>query len=127
MSGGSFVTVAYENGAGVFHPIRVQPETLTLSLNSVVNSAPANTPGANLPSAKVSSSKRAIGINARTVRVRTSETAPPIGYKPGSIIALPVLQAATFAAYSKGQTGSYSLNGTAYDVTFVGKTPESIV
>ena len=42
------------------------------------------------------------------------------------IIALPVLQPSIFNGYAKGQTGTYTLNTTDYDVIVVGKTPETI-
>ena len=126
MSAGSPINTVYESGSGLFFPIRVQPETLSLTLNSVANTAPANTPGAGLPSAKGSGGRRSIGVNARLVRFRFTDTSPT-GYKPGGTISLPVLQAAVYAAYGKSQTGTYTLNGTAYTVEYVGKTPETVV
>lgn len=127
MSAGSPVTVGYENGAGVIHPIRIQPETLSVTLNSIANAAPTTAIASNVPSAKVSGGRRSIGINARLVRIRITAATPPPGYKVGSPIALPVLTQTAFAAYGKGQTGTYTLNGTSYDIEFAGKTPETIV
>lgn len=126
MSAGSPINTVYESNASLIFPITIQPETETLTLNSVANAAPASTPGAGLPSAKVSGGRRAIGVNARLVRVRFTTTTPD-GYKMGGIITLPVLQPSVFNGYGKGQTGTYTLNATAYDVEFVGKTPETVV
>lgn len=126
MSAGPRTNTVYESGGGLFFPISIQPETLTLTLNSVVNAAPANPAGAGLPSATVSRGRRANGVNARLVRIKFTGT-PPAGYKADSPIALPVLQAAAYAAYGKGQTGTYNLNGTDFAVEFVGKTPETVI
>lgn len=127
MSSGGFITSVYETGTGAFHPIRIQPETLTLTLNGQANAAPANPAGAGLPSAVVSKGRRSLGINARLVRIRTPNTGGDPNYVPLGVISLPVLQAAVFAAYSKGQTGTYEINGNSVAVQFVGKTPETIL
>ena len=126
MSAGPRENVSYEAGSGLFFPISIQPETQSLTLNGVANAAPANPVGAGLPSATVSRGRRANGVNARLVRIKFDGTPPP-GYKEDSPIALPVLQASTYAAYGKSQTGTYTLNGTAYNVVYAGKTPETVV
>ena len=126
MSAGDFSSSIYESNTGDFYPIRIQPETLTLTLNSVANAAGAGPLGTNIPSAKVSGGRTSFGVNARLVRVRFTSTIPD-GYSGGKdTISLPVLTPAAFTAYDKGQTGTYTLGGTAYDVAFVGKTPEAI-
>lgn len=127
MSSGGFSTSVYESNSGLFFPIRIQPETLTLTLNSQANAAPANTPGAGLPSAVISRGRRSFGVNARLVRVRTPATGGDPNYVPLGIISLPVLQASVYAAYGKGQTGTYEINGSSIAVQFVGKTPETIL
>lgn len=126
MSAGQTLSTVYESDTGLFFPIRIQPETETLTLNTVANAAPANSPGSGLPSASVSRGRRSNGVNCRLVRFRFTGTVPP-GYLEGGVIALPVLQAATYASYGKSQTGTYTLNGTPYSVAFVGKTPETVV
>lgn len=126
MSSGPFTPSVYESNNGLFFPIRIQPETLTLTLNTVANAAPANSPGVGLPSAVVSKGRRAFGLNARLVRIRTPATGGDANYVPRGIIALPVLQASVFAGYGKNQTGTYEINGTAIPVQFVGKTPETL-
>lgn len=127
MSAGQLVNVSYESNDGLFFPIAIQPETETLTLNAVANAAPANPVGAGLPSAQVGAGRRAKGVNTRLVRIRFSGATQPPGYKTDGVTTLPVLQAATFQSYGKNQTGTYTLNGTAYDVAYVGKTPESVV
>lgn len=125
MSAGSTILSVYDSDGGNSFNIRVQPETLTLTLATVANAAGTGTPAAGLPSAKVSGGRRSIGVNARLIRVRFTGTLPP-GYKMDGIIALPVLQQSVFNGYAKGQTGTYTLNTTNYDVIAVGKTPETI-
>lgn len=125
MSAGSTILSVYDSDGGNSFNIRIQPETLTLTLATVANAAGSGTPAAGLPSAKVSGGRRSIGVNARLIRIRFTGTLPP-GYKMDGIIALPVLQQSVFNGYAKGQTGTYTLNTTDYDVVAVGKTPETI-
>jgi len=125
MSAGPFETVAYSTDTGAIYPIKIQPETMTLSIDGTANAAPAGPIQGNLPSAQVSKGRRAHGINARLVRFRFTGAVPP-GYKPDGVISLPVLSQATYAGWGKGQTGTYSIQGTDYAIAFVGKTPEKI-
>lgn len=127
MSAGAFLVTGYEASTGTIFPISIQPETLTLTLNTIANAAPTTAPAAGLPSAQVSKGRRTIGVNTRLVRFKITDANPPAGYKADGILTLPVLTQVAFAAYGKGQTGTYTLNGTAYAVAFVGKTPETIV
>jgi hypothetical protein len=121
MSSGAFTDSFYEsNELGSVHPIRVQPETLALTLGGQANTAPSGT-GAIGPSAQVSRGKRSIGINARTVTVRL--TAALANYATGATITLPWLDPATFADITaKVTTGTYL--STACKV--VGKSPETV-
>lgn len=126
MSAGQFQNTIYNTNSGVAYAITVQPETLTLTLNAVANAAGSGTPLVDTPSVSVSGSRRRNGINSRLVRFRFTGTLPP-GYAMNGTLTLPVLTPAAFNAYSKGQTGTYTLEGTDYDVAFVGKTAEAIV
>lgn len=121
MSAGAFVRSAYETDSGAVAAIRVQPETLTLTLGGSANAAAGG--AVTLPgSARVSGGSRSVGINARKVRISFGD-APPAGYKANSTIALPWLVAATFNALpASGSTGTYL--GSA--VTLVGKSPERV-
>lgn len=121
MSSGAFDDSFYSsNTTGNVHPIRIQPETISLTLGGVANAAPAGT-GAVLPSAQVSQGARSFGINARKVSIRL--TAALTGYQSGSVIRVPWLSDTTFDALTpKVTTGTYL--GTACIV--VGKSPEKV-
>lgn len=126
MSAGAFTTNAvYEDNFGNFYPITVQPETIAVTINGQANAEGAGPLPDNRPSVSVSKGRRANGVNARLVRFRFTGTLPP-GYLMNGIISLPVLTPTAYNAYSKGQTGTYTLNGTGYDVAVVGRTPETI-
>jgi len=121
MSAGAFVDSFYSsNELGTTHPIRVQPETIALTLGGQANTAPSGV-GAIGPSAQVSKGKRAIGINARTVTIELTEALA--GYQVGSTIRLPWLDDATFAALTpKVTVGTY----LATECKLVGKSPETV-
>lgn len=126
MSAGAFIKNAiYQDNFGNLYPIRVQPETLALTINGVANAQAAGPLPPNLPSVSVSRGRQSNGVNAKLVRIAFTTVTPP-GYLANGTIALPVLTNAAFAAYSPGQTGMYTLNGTAYDVEVVGRTTETI-
>ena len=126
MSAGAFTSGIYVTDAGTPVNITVQPETKSLTLNAVANADGTGPIQAGLPSAKVSGSQRSIGINARKVRVRFTGAVPTGYLGTTGILTLPVLTKTTWDSYAKQQTGTYTLEGTAYDIEFVGKTPESI-
>jgi hypothetical protein len=107
MSQGAFIIVNYEsNKLGTIHPIRIQPETQTLTIGSTSNTAPAGT--AVLPSAQVSQGKRKKGLNARSVTFKFAPGDAPTGYKEESPITLPWLQDnVAFNGAFAGQTGTY--------------------
>ena len=121
MSQGSFQIVNYgSNKLNTVHPIRIQPETLTLTIGGTTNSAPVGT--AILPSAQVSQGKRKKGLNARTVTFKFAPGSEPTGYKPESPITLPWLQNNdTFNGAFAGQTGSYQ----GEDIVVVGTANET--
>lgn len=126
MSAGNFVKGAiYQDDFGNLYPIRVQPETLTLTIGGVANDQAAGPLPPNLPSVSVSRGRQANGVNARLVRIEFTTITPP-GYASSGTITLPVLTSTAFAAYSKDAVGTYTLNGTAYDVRSGGRTPEKI-
>lgn len=124
MSAGELSKTTYEDGKGIFHPVRVQPETFTLTLNGVANDAPTGPATVNIPGLKLSKGKREAGVVARRVRFKITDPNPPADYQVNSILSLPVLTPNAFAAYDKNQVGTYTLNGTPYSVAYVGKTPE---
>lgn len=120
MSSGPFVKNArYELDNGDIAPIRVQPETLALTINGVANASSADAV-TTASSAVVSRGKRAKGINARTVTVVFDSA--PTGYKQDSPIRLPWLVPDAFVNIKSGDAGNYL--GSA--VTVVGKSPEYV-
>ena len=121
MSQGSFQIVNYgSNKLSTVHPIRIQPETLTLTIGGITNSAPVGS--AVLPSAQVSQGKRKKGLNARTVTFKFAPGSELTGYKPESPITLPWLQNnAAFNGAFAGQTGSYQ----GADIVVVGTANET--
>lgn len=124
MSQGQFQYSKYETDEGDdIHPIRIQPETLTLQVNGATNTAPAGDKTSQI-SANATGSLRQNGLNARRVRIRFGDD-PPQGYKPNSIITLPVLRKAaydTMIEKGRGEAGTYQ--GAA--VTLVGWSGEAI-
>lgn len=99
MSAGAFVNVRYVASYGdgdQIHPIRVQPETLAATADSVENGASPLALTSPI-SANVSQSTRSLGLHARIVYARLSGT-PPTGYATGSRIRIPALSEAFFNA-----------------------------
>lgn len=126
MSAGSFVLVSYRANYDVsqYHPIRVQPETLALSITTdngaEVNSALPDATTSPI-SAAVSGGARRLGLNARKVTIKFSGD-PPTGYEPNSAISLPWLDPVTFFSVRKAQVGTY-LNA---EIVVVSTTPERV-
>lgn len=120
MSAGQFLDAFYETNSGEICAIRTQPETAALVLNAVTNTIPAG-PATQLASAQVGKGRRAIGVNARLVRVRFTGAVPD-GYQANGIIALPWFQPDSFEALPNKATGTY----LGVSVVLAGKTPETI-
>ena len=126
MSAGEFTKSRYaaSYGAGTaIHPIRVQPETISLTINSVPNDPPA---GAitNPISALVSRGKRAKGLIARTVTLRAPFTGQPTDYVPGGLTTIPCLNVDIYnaAVAADDDTDVSYLGNTGYRVA--GFSPE---
>ena len=121
MSSGAFVNSIYQMDAGTFASIRVQPETLQLSVGGS-----ANAPGAgpvDFPlRAKGSKTVREYGLGARGVTIKFPVGGAPTGYKDDSPITLPVLTQAVYNAAVPGAVIQY-LGSTA---ELVGRTPERL-
>lgn len=120
MSAGSYLRSRYTSDDGEVHPIRVQPETVALTIDGTANTAPTGSITSPI-SARVSGSRRGIGLKSRMVTVVFS-AAPPTGYKADSPIALPWLEQSTFSGISRGDTGTYL--GQAVEV--LSKSPEQV-
>jgi hypothetical protein len=123
MSAGAFTRTFYEmsaeNGSFVV-PCRVQDTTLAASFGGTANSAPSGP--ADFPaSATISQGKRSAGVNMRTATIAWTGS-PPAGYKAGSTISIPVLKPTTFAAWTKGTTGTY----LGANAVIAGKSGETV-
>lgn len=122
MSAGDFTDTFYEldtgNGAGIVRA-RVQPETLAATIAATAN-AGATGPATVPITARMNGGRRTFGVNARTVTLRFTGAAPT-DYS-GDDVTIPVLQEATYAAWTKGATGTYL--GVAVEV--VGRKPEYV-
>lgn len=119
MSIGQFTVSRYQNDDGGVHGIRIQPETLTLTLGSSVNTPVADAIN-EISRAKVSGSRRAYGVHARTVTIKL--TAAGASGAVGSVLRLPWLTIGSFSGIKNDATGTY--NGSACIV--VGKSAEKI-
>lgn len=120
MSAGTFARTKYQANNGDIYPIRLQPETLELTIGGTANSAPAGATTERLL-ASVSKGNREYGVKPRRVGVKFS-AAPPVGYKPDQIYYIPILGSAFYGTIAVGATGIYL--GVAVDV--VSLLPELI-
>lgn len=122
MSAGPFTETFYTDDYDNVRPIRVQPETLTLSIGGQANSAPTGPATAGAGYVRVSGGKRTYGITPRKVSIRFTGT-PPAGYAANQTYRIPVLIPGHWKAYTdpKLQTGTYL--GVACQV--VGKSAET--
>jgi hypothetical protein len=119
MSGGVFKTSKYETDNDTIIPIKIQPETESLTFASTANTPPSGDAVSAYGSARVGGGENQIGIRARNVTLKWVSTVPT-GYKATGLIRLPILTKALHAALAAGNQGTYTLNGTAYDVEVVG-------
>ena len=126
MSRGTRTSATYESNVGYFYPMKVQPETFTLTLGGQANLSATGTIVNGTPSANASSTRREKGVNCRQVRFRFASGATPSGYAVNGILSVPVFQASVFNSYTENQTGTYEVDGLDVAVEFVGKTGETI-
>ena len=94
------------------HPVKIQPETTQATLGGEANNFPAsNTAGVTKSkiSCKVSKGRKEIGLGPRTVSLKfsTGEGTFPDGYKPGTILTIPVFKKSLWDSVSKGDTANY--------------------
>jgi len=104
MSAGDFVSAIYETDAGNFCNVRLQPETLAMTINASANGEGAG-PINQEASAIARKGKRGIGVGCRLVGIDFAG-APPSGYT-SDILYVPVLTPALFASASLGSPVSY--------------------
>ena len=109
MSAGAFTIIGYEADYGdgtLVHPIKVQPETLALTIGGVTNAGTAVTNINNPISAQVSKGKRTLGLHARMVSFEFTAT-PPTGYAANQTLRLPILTKDMKDVSTAGSTGTY--------------------
>lgn len=119
MSAGPFTLSRYLADNGQVKPIRIQPETIGLTLGTDTNIAPVTPVTSGATFARVSGGNRRYGTKARSVTLRFSGAVPD-GYTPNAILRVPVLQPAVWDAVSAGGTGQY----LGSPVVVVGKSAE---
>lgn len=119
MSAGEFKTSRYELDNGTIIPIKIQEETESLTFGATSNDPPAAAAVTGYGSARVGGGANQIGIRARNVTLKWVTTVPP-GYKASGLIRLPILTNAMHSSLASGNQGTYTLNGTSYDVEVVG-------
>jgi hypothetical protein len=123
---GKFTSAFYESSdvAGRTFAIRVQPETLTLTVGGVANVGVAG-PATESIGILVGGSQRRRGAHSRKVRVAFTGAVPD-GYSPSSILSLPVLNIALWEQLNTApdQTGTITIAGAALGIKVVGLTPE---
>ena len=116
MSEGSFVNGVYGRANGSLHNIRVQPETLTMTVGGVANASAGAAADSPFP-AVVSRGRRQKGLNARLIRFEVTNGGTT-DVEQGSILSLPWLDPDTFddaveplrkaVVYRDGITGEVS-------------------
>lgn len=124
MSAGVFERSKYQadyGGGTAIHPIRIQPETAELTINSVTNDPPAGAV-TNPISALVSRGRRSLGLHPRFVTIAFTAT-PPTGYATGQTYRVPLLTPTIAAEAVSGATGTYL--GVAIEVVSNG-APEIV-
>lgn len=105
MSAGPFTISRYEADNGDIFPIRVQPETLELTLGGTANAAPAGAADQSV-FARAGGGKRKYGRQARSVRLRFTGALPP-DYAENSTLTVPILTPDLFNSLTAGTTGTY--------------------
>jgi hypothetical protein len=106
MSAGQFSTGNfYQSDAGDIYTVRVQPETLALTIGASSNNS-ATGPATVEGSARVQMGNREFGVKCRRVTLRWTG-AVPTGYYENQILSVPCLTSAFYNAVTKGATGTY--------------------
>lgn len=119
MSAGAFLRTKYQSDSGTIYAIRVQPETVAANIGGA-NTAPAGAIDGE-GSVKARGGSREIGIKARKVRVKFTGAVPD-GYKPDTVLEIPILTPSVYQSIGTNATGTY----LGQPVEVVGKTNESI-
>lgn len=116
MSAGAFQISKYQasyGGGAEIHPIRIQPETLSATIDGTANAAPTAVQ-TNPIQARVAGGKRQIGLLARYVTLQAPATGQPTGYQGGGVTRIPALTETFYNKATKGASCTYL--GVTYTV-----------
>lgn len=121
MSSGLFENSKYQLPNGTICSVRIQPETATATFAPGGTNAP---PAGAVNLAGVYNlnrgHRRRRPFSCRYVRVRFSGT-PPAGYAANTILQIPILTNAVYAAITEQSTGSY----LGADIAVLSKVPHA--
>lgn len=110
MSAGAFIDTLYESDDALTFPVRLQPETELATFNSLVNDAPSGPVTPGVPFIPMRVSKRSRQLQPRYILIKMTE-APSGQYADyigvGATYKLIVPNPSVFAAYNKGDVGTY--------------------
>lgn len=122
MSAGVFVDSRYKSDNDLVFPIRIQPETAQLVLDTATNAATGDDVGAGLPTLVTRKSRKGFGVHPRfvTIELTADGAGAKADYKEGTQHRVPILQKAMYESLVKGDVGTYL--GIACKL--VSKTPE---
>jgi len=123
MSAGPFQKRFYTSNRGLVHTIRIQPETVSLTIGGQSNTGPTGPADEGTARVRVAGGRRGFGLRARKLYVRfTSDENLPTGYKFGSTLSIPILQPSLYenSLEPAGQTGTYQ----GFPIEVIGGSPE---
>jgi hypothetical protein len=118
MSAGAFLISKYGANSGNVHPIKIQPETIAATFNTVANAPPTAAVTSGAFRARITGSPKAYGLKARYAVIKFTAT-PPAGYLPGAGYRIPVLNKTVWDGIADSQVASYL--GTAAQVVTKGE------
>lgn len=109
MSTGDFTRSKYQANDGKIFPVKLQPETIQLTLGGVANTPPVGDVLSGLPTVKVSTGAREFGVRPRGVVIELTATGG-VGfadYAEGNKYRVTVLTEELWDAAAAEQVGTY--------------------
>lgn len=106
MSAGSFINSRYQSDDGTIHQIKLQPETVAMTVGGTANAAPTGAID-SVFAAEVNRGAKAYGLKPRKINV-SFEGEPPTGYRPYTSLSLPILTTDLFEAISDNDVVVYN-------------------
>jgi len=121
MSAGAFENGRYQLDNGDVARCRAQPESKALAYSSATNAY--TTDAVTRPGrVRLRQSKRSFGVIARSITVRLPATGQPTGYKPGSLLTIPIFTTAFYDALALAEEVTY----LGVNCELVSRSPEII-